>query len=59
MGRPWMWREIDAAIERDARESAKSEECMKQLAAEPVDKVDKGQAKSVLWDDITDSFPAQ
>ena len=58
-GRQWTRAEIEAAVERGAHQSAKSDECMAQLKAEAEDKDRRGQARIILWDDIKKNLPPQ
>jgi hypothetical protein len=59
MGLPWSKEEMQAAIDRGPHVSALVPEAIKQLQLEVNDKVRKGQAKVVLWDDIKDDPPKE
>ena len=58
-GRDWTTEEIQAAIDRGPHKSALKPEAIKHFAAEVADKVAKGQARVVLWDEIKDNHPRQ
>jgi hypothetical protein len=58
-GRPWSKDEMEAAIERGPHASVKDPEAMKQPQTEVEDKVRKGQAKLVAWEDIKDDPPTE
>ena len=48
-----------AVVARGAHVSAKTDECMPQLAVETAEKMAAGQARVVAWDDIKDDPPSQ
>jgi hypothetical protein len=50
---------MEAAIERGPHVSAMDPEAMTQLQQEVADKVKKGQAKLILWDEIKDDPPPE
>jgi hypothetical protein len=56
-GKPWSREEMQAAIDRGPHISAMDPDAMKQLATEVEEKVKKGQARLVLWDDIKENPP--
>jgi hypothetical protein len=58
-GKPWSREEMQAAIDRGPHISAMDPDAMKQLATEVNEKVKKGQAKLVLWDDIKNDPPPE
>ena len=58
-GRPWTVQEILEAIENGPHASAMDPEAMAQLKEETEQKLKKGQAKLVIWDDIKDNPPEQ
>jgi hypothetical protein len=58
-GRPWTRDEMQAAIDRGPHISAMDPDAIKQLATEVAEKVKKGQAKLVLWDDIKNDPPPE
>ncbi len=58
-GRDWTLEEIQAAIDRGPHQSALEPEAIEHFAEEVQDKVDKGQARVVLWDEIKGSHPRQ
>ncbi len=51
--------EIQAAIDRGPHQSALDPAAIEHFAEEVHDKVEKGQARVVLWDDIKQSHPRQ
>ena len=58
-GRDWTLDEIQAAIDRGPHKSALEPEAIDHFAEEVADKVKKGQARVVLWDDIRHNHPRQ
>jgi hypothetical protein len=58
-GRDWTTKEIQAAIDHGPHKSALEPDAKKHSAAEVADKVAKGQARVVLWDEIKDNHPRQ
>ncbi len=58
-GRDWTLKEIQAAINRVPHKSALKPNAITHFAEEVADKVAKGQARLVLWDDIKDNHPRQ
>ena len=56
-GRDWTFEEIQAAINRGPHKSALEPDAIAHFAAEVADKVAKGQARVVLWDDIKFNHP--
>ncbi len=58
-GKEWSREEMSAAIERGPHQSALTADAMMHFAHEIKEKVNAGQAKVVLWDDIKDSPPPQ
>ena len=58
-GRNWTVEEIQAAIDRGPHKSALEPDAIAHFAEEVADKVAKGQARVVLWDDIKLNHPAQ
>ena len=58
-GKIWTTVQIQAAIERGPHKSALEPDALKHFAAEVADKVAKGQAHVVLWDDIKHNHPRQ
>ena len=56
-GRDWTFEEIQAAINRGPHKSALEPDAVAHFAAEVADKVAKGQARVVLWDDIKFNHP--
>ena len=58
-GRDWTIDEIQAAINRGPHKSALEADAIKHFAEEVTDKVAKGQARVVLWDDIKHDHPRQ
>jgi len=58
-GRDWSLTEIQAAIDRGPHKSALEPDAIAHFAEEVADKVAKGQARVVLWDDIKDNHPRQ
>ena len=58
-GRDWTLDEIQAAIDRGPHQSALEPAAIKHFTEEVRDKVEKGQARVVLWDEIKGSHPRQ
>ena len=58
-GCDWTFAEIQAAIDRGPHKSALKLDAIKHFAEEVADKVAKGQARVVLWDDIKENHPHQ
>ena len=58
-GWPWSKLEMQAAIDRGPHVSALVPEAIEQLHEEVQDKVKKGQAQVVLWDDIKNDQPKE
>ena len=58
-GRNWTVEEIQAAIDRGPHKSALEPDAIAHFAEEVADKVAKGQARVVLWDDIKLNHPPQ
>ena len=58
-GRHWTKEEIHAAVERGNHISARSKAAIEAYQLEIKEKVARGQAKVVLWDDIKDNPPRQ
>ena len=58
-GRDWTLAEIQAAIDRGPHKSALKPDAIQHFAEEVADKVAKGQACVVLWDDIKENHPHQ
>ncbi len=58
-GRDWTLEEIQAAMDRGPHKSALEPDAIAHFAEEIADKVAKGQAHMVLWDDIKDNHPRQ
>jgi hypothetical protein len=58
-GRPWTKEEMQAAIDRGPHVSALDPEAIEQLQQEVQDKVKKGQARLVLWDEIKKDPPKE
>ena len=58
-GRPYTVQEMLEAIENGPHASSMDPEAMDQLKKEVEQKLTKGQAKLVLWDDIKDNPPEQ
>ena len=58
-GKDWTINEIRAAIDRGPHKSALEPDAIKHFAEEVADKVAKGQARVVLWDDIKHDHPRQ
>ena len=56
-GRDWTLAEIEAAIARGPHQSALDPEAIANFAEEVTTKVNKGQARVVLWDDIRLNHP--
>jgi hypothetical protein len=56
-GRDWTIQEIQAAIDRGPHQSALGPDAIKHFAEEVADKVARGQARVVLWDDIKHNHP--
>ena len=59
MGRHWTNEEIHAAVERGNHVSARSPEAIEAYQMEITKKIEKGQAKVILWEDIKDNPPEQ
>lgn len=58
-GKPWMKDMMEAAIKRGPHVSALDPIAMKQLQQEVAEKVEKGQARLVAWDEIKDNPPPE
>ncbi len=58
-GRDWTVFKIQAAINRGPHKSAVKPDAIAHFAEEVSDKVNKGQAWVVLWDDIKNNHPRQ
>jgi hypothetical protein len=58
-GRDWTTDEIQAAIDRGPHKSALEPDAIKHFAEELADKVARGQARIVLWDNIKHNHPRQ
>jgi hypothetical protein len=58
-GQPWTKEMITAAVERGPHVSALEPAAIQQLKAEIEDKVQVGQCKVVLWDEIKENPPEQ
>jgi hypothetical protein len=58
-GRDWTLSIIQAAIDRGPHQSALKPEAITHFEVEVQDKVKKGQAHVVLWDDIKSNHPCQ
>ena len=58
-GRDWTLEEIQAAIDRGPHRSALDPEALQHFKDEVQEKVAKGQARVVLWDDIRGNHPRQ
>ncbi len=58
-GRDWTLEEIQAAIDRGPHQSALEPEAIEHFADKVQDKVKKGQARVVLWNEIKGSHPRQ
>jgi hypothetical protein len=58
-GRDWTLADIQLAINRGPHKSALEPEALAHFAAEVRDKVKKGQARVVCWDDIKGNHPRQ
>jgi hypothetical protein len=58
-GRNWTKDEMEAAINKGAHPSALVQEATEQLRRETMEKVSKGQARIVRWDDIKHDPPAE
>ena len=58
-GKPWSKKEMEAAINRGPHVSALVPAAIEQLRLEVEDKVRRGQARLVLWDDIKCNPPPQ
>ena len=56
-GRDWTLDKIQAAIDRGPHQSALEPAAIEHFAEEVCDKVEKGQARVVLWDEIKGSHP--
>jgi hypothetical protein len=59
MGRDWPLAEIQAAIDRGPHQSALEPDAIGHFAKEVPSKVNRGQARVVLWDDIKSNHPRQ
>ena len=57
MGRHWTMEEIHAAVERGNHVSARSPEAIAAYQDEISEKIKKGHARVVLWDDIKNNPP--
>ena len=58
-GRHWTKDEMHAAVERGNHVSARKPEAIAAYQEEIKEKIERGQAKVVLWDDIKDDPPKQ
>lgn len=58
-GKDWTTAQMQAAIDRGPHKSALEPDALKHFAAEVADKVAKGQACVVLWDEIKHNHPKQ
>jgi hypothetical protein len=58
-GRPWTKDEIWEAVKRGPHRSALSDKALEHFAAEAIKKVNAGQSRIVIWDDIKDNPPSQ
>ena len=58
-GKPWMREEVEEAIKRGSHVSALIPEAMKILNDEVKAKVDSGQARLIIWDDIKRNLPPE
>ena len=58
-GRDWTLAEIQAAIHRGPHQSALDPDALQHFKDEVQEKVAKGQARVVLWDDIRGNHPRQ
>jgi len=58
-GKDWTTAQIQAGIDRGPHKSALEPDALKHFAAEVADKVAKGHACVVLWDDNTHNHPKQ
>ena len=58
-GRDWTTAEIQEAIDRGPHQSALEPDALRHFADEVKDKVEKGQARVVLWDEIKGNHPRQ
>jgi hypothetical protein len=58
-GRDWTLSKIQAAIDRGPHQSTLEPEAIAHFEVEVRDKVEKGQAHVVLWDDIKSNHPRQ
>ncbi len=58
-GRQWTKEEVWQAVARGPHQSALAPEALQHFADEAREKVDKGQARVVLWDDIKDNPPPE
>ena len=58
-GQPWTIPQMQAAIDRGPHKSTLLEDARTQLRAEVMEKITKGQAKLVQWDDIKHDPPPQ
>jgi hypothetical protein len=59
MGKPWSKHEMWEAVARGPHQSSLSSEALVHFTEENIEKVQAGQAKLVMWDDIKDNPPAQ
>jgi hypothetical protein len=59
MGRDWTLEKIQATINRRPHKSALEPNAITHFKAKVRDKVAKGQARMVLWDDIKNDHPCQ
>jgi hypothetical protein len=58
-GKPWTPEEMEAAIARGPHKSARSEAALAHFREEIEEKVQAGQAKVILWDNIRHDPPPQ
>ncbi len=58
-GKPWLKQEMWEAGARGPHQSSLTPKALAHFTEESIEKVQEGQAKSVMWDDIEDNPPAQ
>ena len=58
-GQPWTLEQMEKAVMRGPHQSALDPEAMAYFEKEVMEKVEQGQAKVVLWDDIKNNPPPQ